>query len=90
MGYINPLLRLDAVQQLLDLPREQRTALARLLRELRSDADRQAENAWRKRKGPMAAYWRAVATYARHTAHALDAGVLRTGSRSGTRLRQEP
>lgn len=88
MGYINPLLRLDAVQQLLDLPREQRTALARLLRELRSDADRQAENAWRKRKGPMAAYWRAVATYARHTAHALEAGRRRPDSRSGRRLQR--
>jgi len=32
----------------------------------------EAENAWRRRKGPMAAYWRAVATYARHLAHALS------------------
>ncbi len=74
MGYINPLLRLNAAQQILELPADQRTALASLLRELRADADRQAEHAWRKRKGPMAAYWRAVATYARHTAHALNAG----------------
>lgn len=74
MGYINPLLRLDAVQQLLELPAEQRGAIAALMRELRADADRQAENAWKKRKGPMAAYWRAVATYARHTAHALHRG----------------
>ncbi len=28
----------------------------------------------RRRKGPMAAYWRAVATYARHTAHVLEHG----------------
>ncbi len=55
----------------------QRAALAGLLRELRADADRQAENAWRRRKGPMAAYWRAVATYARHTAHALRDGPRR-------------
>lgn len=74
MGYINPLLRLGAAQQLLELPPEQRATLAGLLRELRADADRQAEQAWRKRKGPMAAYWRAVATYARHTAHALRKG----------------
>lgn len=74
MGYINPLLRLNAAQQILELSADQRTALASLLRELRADADRQAEHAWRKRKGPMAAYWRAVATYARHTAHALNAG----------------
>ena len=57
MGYINPLLRLNAAQQILELPPEQRAALASLLRELRTDADRQAEHAWRKRKGPMAAYW---------------------------------
>ena len=74
MGYINPLLGLHAVQQLLELPADQRAKLSGLLRELRADADRQAENAWAKRKGPMAAYWRAVSTYARHTAHALNAG----------------
>ena len=78
MGYINPLLRLSAAQQLLDLPAEQRAALAGLLRELRADADRQAESALRRRKGPMAAYWRAVATYARHTAHALRDGPRRS------------
>jgi hypothetical protein len=44
------------------------------MRELRADADRQAEESWRKRKGPMAAYWRAVSTYARHVAHALSKG----------------
>nr|WP_317623817.1 hypothetical protein [Acidovorax sp. SUPP3334]BDH38327.1 hypothetical protein AVHM3334_23010 [Acidovorax sp. SUPP3334] len=77
MGYINPLLRLNAAQRLLELPREQRIVLANLLRELRCDADRQAEQAWRKKKGPMAAYWRAVATYSRHTAHALKAAPAR-------------
>lgn len=81
MGYINPLLCLSAAQQLLDLPPEQRAALASLLHELRADAGRQAEHAWRKRKA-MAAYWRAVATCARHTAHALNAG---TSGRAGAR-----
>ncbi len=57
MGYINPLLRLNAAQQLLELPPEQRAALASLLRELRADADRQAEHAWRKRKGPIGVPW---------------------------------
>lgn len=74
MGYNNPLLKLPAVQQLLQLPAEQRAPLESLLRELRADADRLAEQSWRKRKGPMAAYWRAVATYARHTAHAISKG----------------
>ena len=86
MGYINPLLRLSAAQQLLELPADQRAALASLLRELRADADQQAERAWRKRKGPMAAYWRVVATYARHTAHALNTGAA---GGSGRRRRRE-
>lgn len=74
MGYINPLLRLPAARQLMELPADQRAPLERLLRELRADADREAENAWKRRKGPMAAYWRAVATYARHVAHMLAQG----------------
>lgn len=44
------------------------------MRELRAEADREAEIAWARRKGPIAACWRAVATYARHTAHALSKG----------------
>jgi hypothetical protein len=71
MGYINPLLRLPAAKRLMALSADQREPLEALLRELRADADREAENAWKRRKGPMAAYWRAVATYARHCAHAL-------------------
>lgn len=74
MGYENPLLRLPATKRLMALPREQREPLEALLRELRADADREAENAWKRRKGPMAAYWRAVSTYARHVAHALRKG----------------
>jgi hypothetical protein len=72
LGYLNPLLKLPADRALRSLPREQRAPLQALLRELRAQADAEAEKSWRKRKGPMAAYWRAVATYARHTAHALS------------------
>jgi hypothetical protein len=72
MGYENPLLKLPAMRQVMALPAEQRGPLEALMRELRADADRQAEESWRKRKGPMAAYWRAVSTYARHVAHALS------------------
>ena len=74
MGYLNPLLRLPAGRALLDLPAEQRAPLEAVLRQLRSQADAEAERSWKKRKGPMAAYWRAVATYARHAAHALSKG----------------
>jgi hypothetical protein len=74
MGYINPLLALPSAQKLLQLPAEQRAPIEALLRELRADADQLAEQSWKKRKGPMAAYWRAVSTYARHLAHALSKG----------------
>lgn len=72
MGYINPLLELPAGRSLRTLPPEQRAPLVRLLREMRKQANAEAEKAWDRRKAPMAAYWRAVATYARHTAHALE------------------
>ena len=71
MGYINPLLELPAGRELQALPVADRQRLARVLRELRTQANDEAEKAWARRTGPMAAYWRAVATYARHTAHAL-------------------
>lgn len=74
MGYVNPLFKLPAAKKLLDLPPEQRAPLEALLRELRADANAEAEKAWRKRKAPMAAYWRAVSTYARHAAHLLSKG----------------
>jgi len=80
MGYRNPLLQLDAGRALAALPAEQRVPLERLLRELRHQANAEAEKAWAKRKGPMAAYWRAVSTYARHTAHALRQEVPHGGS----------
>ncbi|PPE72716.1 hypothetical protein C3942_16845 [Solimonas fluminis] len=72
MGYINPLLNLPAGKALLQLPAEDRARIEAVMRQLRDQANAEAENAWRRRKGPMAAYWRAVATYARHIAHALS------------------
>lgn len=74
MGYLNPLFKLPAGRALLALPAEQRAPLEAVLRELRCQADIEAEKSWAKRKGPMAAYWRAVSTYARHAAHALSKG----------------
>ena len=67
----NPLLGLPAMAQLQALPADQRAPLAALLRQVRLDAHQRADKAWRQRKGPMAAYWRAVAVYAGHTARAL-------------------
>lgn len=74
MGYINPLLQLPAGKALMQLPREDRARIEVVLRELREQANAEAEAAWSRRKGPMAAYWRAVSTYSRHLAHALSQG----------------
>ena len=57
----------------------QLAALAAVLRALRHQANEKAEESWQKRKGPMAAYWRAVSTYARHLAHALARATDNTG-----------
>lgn len=72
MGYINPLLNLPAARDLLAMPAGDRRRISALMRELRQQANIEAEKAWKRRKGPMAAYWRAVATYARHTALVLS------------------
>ena len=68
----NPVLGLPSAQAIQELPAEQRRPLGRLLRELAADADRRAEECWAARKGALAAYWRTVSTYAKHTARAID------------------
>lgn len=68
------MLALPAMAQLQALPLESRVALAAVLEELAQDGHQRAEKAWRQRKGPMAAYWRAVGVYARHTARAVKRG----------------
>lgn len=82
MGYINPLLRLPAGKALRQLPRADRERIEAVMRELRDQANLEAETAWRRRKAPMAAYWRAVSTYARHIAHALSSNA-RDSKKSG-------
>lgn len=72
MGYLNPLLNLPAGKDLLNLPTPDRVRIAQVMRDLRFQANTEAEKSWARRKGPMAAYWRAVSTYARHVAHALE------------------
>jgi hypothetical protein len=72
MGYLNPLLQLPAGQDLLQLPATDRIRIGKVMRALRHQANTEAEKSWAKRKGPMAAYWRAVSTYARHMAHVLE------------------
>lgn len=73
----NPVLALEATAKLQALPLEARLALAAVLEELATDAHTKAERSWRQRKGPMAAYWRAVGVYARHTARATTTAAER-------------
>ena len=71
MSFENPVLKLPAFQRLTELDELQKAALEHLLRDLGRDARCLAEQSWRRNKGPMAAYWKAVSVYANHTARAL-------------------
>lgn len=62
----NPVLALPASKRLSALPPEAREALAAVLKELSVDARARAQESWRRNKGPMAAYWKAVGAYATH------------------------
>lgn len=67
----NPILALPAARKLAALPPEAREAVCELLEEMRIDAFSRADNAWRKSKPPLAAYWRAVSTYCGHVRKAI-------------------
>jgi hypothetical protein len=75
VGYVNPLLALPAAKKLLLLSAKERAATAAVFTELRHQANDLAEASWKRKKGPMAAYYRAVSTYARHVAHVLRRGL---------------
>lgn len=68
----NPVLSLPAIATLRRMPPETREALALVLADLAKDAAARGDHhAWHRHKAPMAAYWKAVAVYARHTARAV-------------------
>lgn len=67
----NPLLQLPAARELANLPADARAALRAVLLDIQADARARAEKCWRTHKAPMAAYWKAVAVYANHTARLL-------------------
>lgn len=71
MGYKNPVMDLPAAKKLLALPADQREIIAEILTELRRESNDLAETNWRRKKGLIASYWRAVSTYSRHLAHAF-------------------
>lgn len=62
----NPLLGLPSAARFQALPPEAKEALAELLGDMRDDARIRAQESWRKNKGPMAAYWKAVGAYTNH------------------------
>lgn len=64
----NPLLALASAVEIAALPAETKAVLRRLLLDIRKDAQARADKCWLKHKAPMAAYWKAVAVYAGHTA----------------------
>lgn len=67
----NPMLALQEVRDAASLPVESREALRVMLVAVSKACRQKGDEAWRKRKPPMAAYWKSNAVHARHLAHAL-------------------
>lgn len=67
----NPVLGLPSAYRLQQLTPHEKDALRAVLLDIRSEARTKADESWRRSKGPMAAYWKAVGTYAGHLARAL-------------------
>lgn len=67
----NPVLQLPAMRLVADLPPGTRLALAAILLDIAALAHARAETSWRRRKSPMALYWRSVSTYCKHIARAV-------------------
>lgn len=67
----NPVMALPSYARLAELDANARGVLSDILRDIATDAAARAEQSWRKSKGPMAAYWKAVSVYAKHIKHAL-------------------
>lgn len=67
----NPVLALPASARLRALPPEVRAVVADVFHDLACDARRRAQESWRKNKGPMAVYWKAVGAYAAHIRNCL-------------------
>ena len=59
------------MQRALKAGKLERIILRDILKDISADARVKAEKCWRTHKAPMAAYWKAVAVYAGHTARAL-------------------
>ncbi|MGH6805445.1 MAG: hypothetical protein ACREEJ_01105 [Ensifer adhaerens] len=67
----NPILALPCAATVAALPQDSRLALRAVLNDIADDAARRAQESWRRHKGPMAVYWKAIAVYSRHIARAI-------------------
>jgi len=67
----NPILALPAAQRIGALPAEAREVLASILGDIVADARERAQTSWKRNKGPMAVYWKAVGAYAEHIRRAM-------------------
>lgn len=67
----NPVLGLPAAQRIEELSPEARAILAEILRDITHYAREHAQVSWRKNKGPMALYWKAVGAYSEHIRRAV-------------------
>lgn len=76
MGYINFLLCLNVVQQILELLVDQCMVLVSLLCELCVDVDCQVEYVWCKCKGLMVVYWCVVVMYVWYIVYVFNVGVF--------------
>jgi hypothetical protein len=67
----NPVLGLPSTKRLASLPVEVRTLLADIVWEIALDARERAQASWKRRKAPMAFYWKVVSVYAGHLSRAI-------------------
>lgn len=67
----NPMLAIPEVQAIALLPDEARKALRCALLAVSDSCRAKGNEAWKKHKPPMAAYWKANAVNARHLARAI-------------------
>jgi hypothetical protein len=72
MQRTNPILELEEARAVIaECTQAERVKFARLLVAIGRGAERTAQEQWRRRKAPMAAYWFAKAVDARHIARAM-------------------
>jgi hypothetical protein len=67
----NPVLGLPSAQKLRELSPEARAAVAALCKDINAIGRARAQESWRRNKGPMAIYWKAVGAYAGHIYRAV-------------------